>query len=80
MYLYYAIIYENKKEVIFMAQTLDPFYSENNKKAIEESIKQMKEGKVVLKTMEELEKMENKQNNVYFYKNIQNVDILFYEN
>lgn len=43
-----------------MAQTLDPFYSENNKKAIEESIKQMKEGKVVLKTMEELEKMENK--------------------
>ena len=43
-----------------MAQTRDPFYSEKNKKAIEESIKQIKEGKVVLKTMEELEKMENK--------------------
>ena len=60
IYLYYVIIYENNKEVIFMAQTLDPFYSKNNKKAIEESIKQIKEGKVVLKTMEELKKMENK--------------------
>lgn len=42
-----------------MTQTMDPFYSENNKKAIEESIKQIKEGKVVVKTMEELERMEN---------------------
>lgn len=36
------------------------FYSENNIKAIKESIKQLKEGKVIVKTMEELEKMENK--------------------
>jgi len=35
----------------------DPFYSESNLKAIEESEKQYREGKVVLKTMEELEAM-----------------------
>jgi len=39
--------------------SVDPFYSETNIKAIEESIKQIKEGKVVVKTMEELEEMEN---------------------
>lgn len=39
--------------------SVDPFYLESNIKAIEESIKQLKEGKVVVKTMEELETMEN---------------------
>lgn len=39
--------------------SVDPFYLESNIKAIEESIKQLKEGKVVVKTMEELEEMEN---------------------
>lgn len=39
--------------------SIDPFYSESNMKAIEESVKQLKEGKVVVKTMEELEAMEN---------------------
>lgn len=39
--------------------SVDPFYSESNIKAIEASIKQLKEGKVVTKTMEELEAMEN---------------------
>ena len=39
--------------------SVDPFYSEANMKAISESIKQLKEGKVVVKTMEELEAMEN---------------------
>lgn len=39
--------------------SVDPFYLESNIKAIEESIKQIKEGKVVVKTMEELEAMEN---------------------
>ncbi len=39
--------------------SVDPFYSENNIKAIKESIKQLKEGKVVVKTIEELEEMEN---------------------
>ncbi|MCI8832936.1 MAG: type II toxin-antitoxin system RelB/DinJ family antitoxin [Clostridia bacterium] len=39
--------------------SIDPFYSESNMKAIKESIKQLEEGKVVVKTMEELEAMEN---------------------
>ncbi len=39
--------------------SIDPFYSESNMKAIDESIKQLKEGKVVVKTMKELEAMEN---------------------
>ncbi len=39
--------------------SIDPFYSESNMKALEESIKQLKEGKVVVKTMKELEAMEN---------------------
>ena len=39
--------------------SIDPFYSESNMKAIDESIKQLEEGKVVRKTIEELEAMEN---------------------
>lgn len=39
--------------------SIDPFYSENNMNALEKSIKQLEEGKVVVKTMEELEAMEN---------------------
>lgn len=39
--------------------SIDPFYSDTNKKAIEESIEQVKQGKVVVKTIEELEGMEN---------------------
>lgn len=38
--------------------SIDSFYSESNMKALKESIKQLKEGKVVVKTMEELEAME----------------------
>ena len=39
--------------------SVDPFYSESNIKAIKESIKQLKNGKVVVKTIDELEEMEN---------------------
>lgn len=39
--------------------SIEPFYLENNIKVIEESLKQLKEGKVVIKTIEELEAMEN---------------------
>lgn len=39
--------------------SIDPFYSKSNMKAIDESIKQLKEGKVISKTLEELEAMEN---------------------
>ena len=38
---------------------IDPFYSEENVKWLNESIKQMKEGKIVTKTIEELEEMVN---------------------
>lgn len=37
----------------------DPFYSESNMQAIDESIKQLEEGKIVVKTLKELEAMEN---------------------
>lgn len=36
---------------------LDPFYSEENMQALRESIAQFEQGKVVVKTMEELEQM-----------------------
>jgi len=36
----------------------DSFYSKENMKFINESIRQIKEGKIVQKTMEELEAME----------------------
>lgn len=39
--------------------SVDPFYSESNLKAISESIEQIKQGKIVKKTMEDLEAMEN---------------------
>lgn len=39
--------------------SIDPFYSKSNMKAINESIKELEEGKVVVKTIEELEAMEN---------------------
>ncbi len=37
----------------------DPFYSEKNMLAISESMEQLKQGKVVVKTMEELEEIAN---------------------
>jgi len=39
--------------------SVDPFYSESNMNVIKESIEQIKQGKVVVKTMAELEAMEN---------------------
>lgn len=39
--------------------SVDPFYSISNMKALEESIKQVEDGKVIVKTIEELEEMEN---------------------
>lgn len=39
--------------------SIDPFYSESNKKAIEESIQQLKNKKLISKTIEELKEMEN---------------------
>ena len=36
----------------------DPFYSESNMTVLKESIEQSRQGKVIYKTMEELEEME----------------------
>ena len=38
---------------------IDPFYSESNMKALSKSIKELEEGKVVVKSMEELEEKSN---------------------
>ena len=38
---------------------VDPFYSSSNLKQLEKADKQVKDGHMVVKTMEELEKMEN---------------------
>ncbi len=39
--------------------SIDPFYSESNMKALSKSIKELEQGKVVVKSIEELEAMEN---------------------
>jgi len=39
--------------------SIDPFFSRSNMAALKESIQQFDEGKVVTKTMEELERMAN---------------------
>lgn len=39
--------------------SIDPFFSRSNMEALQESIQQLREGKVVTKTMEELEHMAN---------------------
>ena len=39
--------------------SIDPFYSKSNIKALKESINQLKEGKVITKTLEELEAIED---------------------
>ena len=39
--------------------SVDPFYSRSNMKAIDEAAKQIERGHVIVKTMEELEDMEN---------------------
>jgi DNA-damage-inducible protein J len=39
--------------------SVDPFYSESNMAAIDEAAKQIEHGRVVVKTIEELEAMEN---------------------
>ena len=39
--------------------SFDPFYSESNIAAIDESYKQLERGQVIIKTIEDLEAMEN---------------------
>ena len=39
--------------------SIDPFYSDSNLRALQNSLNQLKDGNVVTKTMDELEAMEN---------------------
>ena len=39
--------------------SIDPFYSMSNIKALKESMNELKDGKVVTKTLDELDEMEN---------------------
>jgi len=39
--------------------SVDPFYTDRNMAAIDEAVKQIERGQVVIKTIEELEAMEN---------------------
>jgi DNA-damage-inducible protein J len=39
--------------------SVDPFYGEKNMAALDEAVKQLERGQVVVKTIEELEAMEN---------------------
>ena len=39
--------------------SIDPFYSESNRKALEESKKELENGNVVVKSMKELEELAN---------------------
>ena len=47
----------SREKRITFEVSIDPFYSENNIKAIKESIKQLAEGTVVKKSLKELEEM-----------------------
>ena len=46
-------------QILFHEGTLDPFYSEQNMASIHKSIQQINDGKIVSKTIDELEQMEN---------------------
>lgn len=46
-------------QILFLEDTLDPFYSEQNMASIHKSIQQINDGKIVSKTIDELEQMEN---------------------
>ena len=58
LFTVYAKKVARDREIPFrLSAPEDPFYSESNMKALAESEKQFREGKVVIKTMEELEAM-----------------------
>ena len=59
----FFMIYAKKalrdRKIPFEIEAPDLFYSESNLQSIEESLKQIRQGKSVVKTMEELEAMED---------------------
>ena len=48
---------QEKEKIVSSDDSTDPFYSESNKKALDESAKELEEGKTVTKTLDELESM-----------------------
>ena len=54
----YAKKMSREKRIPFEV-SIDPFYSDSNISAIDEAVTQIEKGQVVVKTMEELEAMEN---------------------
>lgn len=55
--IYYFCKKMSREKRIPFEVSVDPFYSEKNTNALNESIAQLKEGNVVIKTIEELEEM-----------------------
>lgn len=47
----------NQEHGIPFKVSLDPFYSESNQKWLKKSIQELEDGKVIIKTMDELEAM-----------------------
>ena len=55
----FAKAFIRERRLPFDVVASDPFYSESNMKFLQRSIQQLNEGKVITKTMDELEEMEN---------------------
>lgn len=51
------VVIRNRRIPYSIEAPRDPFYSEENKKRLRESVKQEKEGKTVSKTLDDLEAM-----------------------
>ena len=55
----FAKAFIRERRLPFDVVASDPFYSENNMNHLQRSIQQLDEGKVITKTMDELEEMAN---------------------
>lgn len=57
-FVIYAKKLTSEKRIPFEV-SVDPFYSDSNRKALKKSVKQIKDGKTVTKTFEDLKAMES---------------------
>lgn len=55
----FAKAFIRERKLPFEVVASDPFYSENNMKHMQRSIQQLQEGRVIVKTMDELEELAN---------------------
>lgn len=58
-YMIYTKRFLRERKIPFEVGSPDPFYSKENMIALERSEKQIQDGKVITKTLEELEAMEH---------------------